>query len=1112
MRLGRIIISVSLAVSLAAPYAPCAYAADDTGKNLAKFVKDPSPWTHVTANSEQRRPVYLGSTPREMVFRTRPSDEGRASLYESMRRIGEAEALEVRDALVRSGAISKEDPVEFEVWPVEDARGQLTWAFARWRRGRGSPWQRLNAHIMQDDISRSLTGRRPVLPVTLDPAKPSDFSRIFDDTLASGGLYEKPAFGDCVWMTGDGIVLDAWLPVEQREAFGREVSEDLKKMSSSLMCRILPQPPRLAGRPITFIIRSEEGRVAWPENIYWKKEDAPRAASPVGAAVKEWPKGFEDGYKNDVLIFSGEKEAVFPGGRKRSRLSDRNNASAENDLQDAAAYLTGRYNELGIKTWRQDFAWRGSRHSNVIAVIPGKDPSLPPVVLAAHMDAPFCDDIFIKERKRVSSPGADNNASGTAALLSAADTLRGMGLARTIWLAHLTGSEFPADSLGARHFISTLFSDRKDLEGVILVDSIGRSRGAARALFIDTGDGTGSADIGSAASAAARSMGLEPVVRTRFNSRSLLYDGDGLVFSDHGFPVATLTGREHKDGSGSVKPPNDSSDTHKGIDWAYAVSAAKAVIEAAASMASKSSPVPQKPGSAQAGPASWSVIVYAGIDESDMAKAYNPRLKELLDAPVPDNVELILERDADWPDGSARIIRTSSSHEEFDLPERDSASPETLKSFLQWAGGRSSGGRKLLIIQGSSWGWRGMIRDSTVPGRRGSSSLLALRDLASAVRESGLRPDVVLMDASILGSAEVIEELKDVAPYIIVSQLDIPYNGFPASKLFEMVLESEPFAGRPGLTTKEFARRIPEAYVKEYAREGSMSEAENKYFTVTMTAVDTGKWDAFRAKFRELADALRSAGYAQKIAARPGWSDAIIDGNNNADIVELLNRLPPIAEDPAVIKTAADMLEMIGYPGDVAAESASAITIDPSNVRSFELRIETCPYLQKERALDEIKAAWRSLNQDLELPDTLGYGISESWDDKGPKREFIVRCPEGAISGPITFRPWLAGAKYCVLTAIGRDGKAAERRFIKGNDYFSVKEFPEGSFMLSEAHNQGAPFVHGIGVAMDPGFPAGRPPLPVAPVPYSETAWNKATGWADLISGSGPGEKQKNVE
>ena len=1093
--------TILLLFSLFWPFSSQSAAQDDTGKNLAKFAKDPDPWLRISANSEQRQPVYLGATPREIALRISPADGGRALMYDSLRTIGEIQARQVREGLIRSGAISKEDKAEFEVWPVEDERGQLTWAFARWRQERGRPWQRLNASILPEDDLKFAAGRRPVLPVTLDPARKADFSRIFDDVPDLKNLYDAPVFGDCVWMTSDGIVLDAWLPVEQRQAFGREVSDDLSKMGSSLMCRLLPQPARLGGRPVTFILRLEEDKAIWPENISWKKEDIslPEASShdPI---IKEWPGNFSGEYRKDVLIFAGEKEAASPAADRSATFSEKNNFVKDNSLQDIADYLAERYRAMGVKTWRQDFAWRGARQSNIIAIIPGTDPAQDPVVMAAHIDTPFCDDIFEKTGRRVPAPGADNDASGTAALLGAAEVLRGMKLPRTVWLAHLTGSELPADSLGARHLISTLLGDRKDLEGVILLDSIGRPY-RQRAITINSGDVRGSLRMAALASEAARSAGLEPELRTRFNSRSCLYNTDGLVFSDSGFPVICLTGRENDPDNANPRLRGDSSDTSKNIDWDYSVRAAKAAIETAAAAASGAGkPLPA--GTAEKPRPAWTIAVYAGIDESDLAKAYNPRLKELMNTPVPDNVELILERDADWPDGAARIVRTSSSHEELELAEKNSASPEALKNFLQWANRRAKGGRRLLMIQGSSLGWRGVIRDNTIPGSRGTSAVLALRDLARAVKESAFAPDVVIFDASALGTAEAIEELKDAAPYIIVSQLDIPYNGFPAAELFEMALRSGPALGRPGLSPREFAGWLPEAYVKEYARDGSMSEAENKYFVVTMSAVDTSKWRAFTARFRELAEALKKAGFGGLLAARPEWARAIIDGNNNVDIVEFLMRLPVLVEDPAVIGIAAGMLEMIGYPGDVAAENASTITIDPSNVRSFELRIETCPYLQKEKALDEIMLSWKKLNQDLGLPGTLKYSVSDFWEDKRPRREFIVKCPEGAIKEPITFRPWLAGAKYCVLTVVGRDGKPAERRFIKSDDFFSVKDFPETSFMISEAHNQGAPFIHGIGITIDPAVPQGKAPAPAAEG-YGATLWNQATGWGELIEPDG---------
>lgn len=1101
MRLSKRAISILAAISIALSV-PRLYAADETGRNLAKFVKDQSPWLHIQANSEQRQPFYIGATPREIALGLEPADGGRVLLYESLRTIGESQAAEVRDGLVSSDSIAKGDGVEFEMWPVRDERGRLTWAFARWRPGRGKPWQRLNASILPEAGKADNIKARPVLPITLDPAKKSDFSRIFDDDLSFKGLNEKPLFGDCLWMTSEGIALDAWMLPEQREAFGREVSDDIKKMGASLMCRVLPQPARLNGRPITFIVKIEGDKVVWQDGMQWKKEDTslPQGTAP-GPVIKEWPKDLADGYKEDVLLLSGEK----PAGKDKIFFKKKNNAEKDNQLQAVVDYLDGRYKGLGIKTRRQEFSWRGTRHANLVAVIRGTDPMLAPLVVADHIDTGFCEDIFDKTGNRVSSAGADDDASATAAMLRGAKILIDAKLPRDIWLVHFTGSEYPADSLGARRFVSAMLSEKGDLAGVVLLESLGTHDKAAGTIRIDAGDAPGSLGLAKISADAAKDEGLEPSIKTRFGAKNALSDTDGAVFSEAGYPVICIRGDSEVMTGPSGVPRQYSTDTAKNIDWGYAVSAAKAAIETAARLASESnigSPAPRIPAkgaqSAQlpsakrsviaprAAPA-WSVAAYMGFDESDRAKAYNPRLKEMLEAPVPEGVEVLIERDVDWPDGSARIARTSVSHEEKTLQEQDSASAATLQNFLRWAGDRAKGRNRLLVIQGSSSGWSGAIKDNTVPERRGTSSLMPLGEMARAIRDSGFKPDLVIFDISGTGGAEAIEALKDAAPYIVVSQLDVPYNGFPAGKLFKMAVDLGPGGVKPGLSARELAANIPEEYVKEYARDGSMAEAENKYFIVTVSAVDTAKWSALTAGFRNLVEALARAGFREKLAARPEWAAAFVDRNNNADIVEFLNRLPLLVEDQAVIAAAGRILDIIGYPGDAAAENASSITIDPAETRSFELRIETCPYLQKDKALEEIRSAWRSLNQDLKLPQGLTYDVHDFWDDKRPKREFIVRCPDGVLKEAVSLRPWLAGAKYCLLKTVDRGGRAADKRYIKGTDYISVKEFPETSFMVSEAHNQGAPFIHGTGVSLN-GSGA-----------YNDTAWSKSTGWGSLI-------------
>jgi hypothetical protein len=59
--------------------------------------------------------------------------------------------------------------------------------------------------------------------------------------------------------------------------------------------------------------------------------------------------------------------------------------------------------------------------------------------MADHYDTAFCEDVFEDTGQRISTPGADDNVSGSVALLMAAITLRHLKFCNEIWLVHFTG-------------------------------------------------------------------------------------------------------------------------------------------------------------------------------------------------------------------------------------------------------------------------------------------------------------------------------------------------------------------------------------------------------------------------------------------------------------------------------------------------------------------------------------------------------------------------------------------------------------------------------------------------------------------------------------------------
>jgi hypothetical protein len=304
--------------------------------------------------------------------------------------------------------------------------------------------------------------------------------------------------------------------------------------------------------------------------------------------------------------------------------------------------------------WRTDFdyCWMGgwlmnekqSAERNLLVVIPGRDRSRA-VIMADHYDTAYMADRYEKtyggHGARVAACGADDNHSATAALMLAAPIFLEMSkrgqLGCDVWLVHLTGEEFPADCLGARHLTQALVEGnltlhlskggRQDLskvriQGLYVSDMIAHNNDHDRDVF-QMAPGTGRTALwlaeqaqmandiwnasvpqwnqrdkregllrgrrsphGAAIPEVAPHLTLHGQVRPVTDPRSTLYNTDGQVFSDVGVPAVLFMENYDINRTGY----HDTHDTMANIDLDYGAALAAIVIESVARAAFTSSP------------------------------------------------------------------------------------------------------------------------------------------------------------------------------------------------------------------------------------------------------------------------------------------------------------------------------------------------------------------------------------------------------------------------------------------------------------------------------------------------------------------------------------------
>lgn len=336
----------------------------------------------------------------------------------------------------------------------------------------------------------------------------------------------------------------------------------------------------------------------------------------------------------------------------------------------------------------------------------------------------------------------------------------------------------------------------------------------------------------------------------------------------------------------------------------------------------------------------WTVLVYIAGD-NNLADAAIQNINEMEAAALPANLTLVVQsdlpEDSAYPGGQRRLIRPDNSPRITspliqNLGPINSGDPRTLYEFATWGFRRYPSNRRALIVWGHGNNWFKESGGKWICPDDGAQSHMSVSNGQFKGALSGLpHIDILILDACSMQSVEVLTELKRVADYIIGSEDNVPYTGFPYQQMM-------PFFD--GVASPEtVCTQIVDAYIASYDACGSQNP--NYYpYAVTCSAVKMQPFEAFLQELKRFSLKYRYRA-VELLGLRAGCFE-MNHGFCDVDVYEYFGKVSTIPSDLEMRTDAAAVLaawqEALVHKGNLthAAEVGGAALWFPWDSQYFE--------------------------------------------------------------------------------------------------------------------------------------------------------------------------------
>ena len=143
-------------------------------------------------------------------------------------------------------------------------------------------------------------------------------------------------------------------------------------------------------------------------------------------------------------------------------------------------------------------------------------------------------------------------------------------------------------------------------------------------------------------------------------------------------------------------------------------------------------------------------------------------------------------------------------------PDTCMSEPENLKDFIVWTKEHYPADRYMLILWDHGGGFASGYGYDDLNKRKGDSSTMTASEIIGAIRDSGVKFDLIGFDACLMQNIEYANALEPYADYYLASEESEPGEGWFYTAGFKKLAED------PTISTEEFGRAMVSSYDELY--------------------------------------------------------------------------------------------------------------------------------------------------------------------------------------------------------------------------------------------------------------------------------------------------------